>query len=74
MEQHQAAMAKQGKKPQGGRMPASAGGAGGNFSWDHEEMMGASRRMNAHDVNGMVVQAQSLDSKFSRSVYTLGQG
>ena len=47
----------------GGRAPAAAG-----FSFDHDDMMGASKRITAHDLNGMIADAKNLDSRFSRSV------
>ena len=69
VEKHLARAAAESKKPlRGGRVTDARGG--GEFSWDHSEMMGPSRKMNVHDLNGMIEQAKGLDSKFSRSVFT----
>jgi hypothetical protein len=61
VERHQQSLAAQGKVPRGGRAAAP-------FSFDHDDMMGASQRVTAHDLNGMIADAKSLDTKFSRSV------
>ena len=50
-DQHQKDLARQGKKPKGGRAEAPVAG-GGAFSWDREEAMGTNRRMTAADVTG----------------------
>ena len=59
-EKHQKALAAKGKKPKLGSAPA--------FSWNREEAMGATRRMSMGEMTHMIQDAQSLDSKFSRSV------
>ena len=66
VDRHRLATSKKGKRAEGGRVSAPV-----KFNWDHSEMMGAGRKVNAHDLNEMISQAQNLDSKFSRgSVFT----
>ena len=66
VDRHRLATSKKGERAEGGRVSAPV-----KFNWDHSEMMGAGRKVNAHDLNEMISQAQNLDSKFSRgSVFT----